>query len=102
MIFEETEAEIYRDLASLDMDLQGLAAKKKIHVQYVALERRDFQENGEYNLEGLFILLEHAIDAVGAKRVVLDSIGSLFAGVIDFVMPPEKMATELRRIAKAE
>lgn len=83
MTFEETEAEIYRDLASLDMDLQGLVAKKKIHVQYVALERRDFHENGEYNLEGLFVLLEHAINAVGAKRVVLDSIESLFAGVTD-------------------
>ena len=83
MTFEETEEEIYRDLSSLELDLKGLVLKKKIHVQYVALERRDFQENGEYNLEGLFILLEHAIDAVGAKRVVLDSIESLFAGVTD-------------------
>ncbi len=83
MSFEETEDELYKDLASLNLDLQGLVSQKKILIEYVLLERRDIQEKGEFNLEGLFIRLEHAIDAIGAKRVVLDSIESLFAGVTD-------------------
>ena len=83
MSFEETEDELYKDVASLSLDLQGLVSQKKILIEHVLLERRDIQESGEFNLEGLFIRLEHAIDAIGAKRVVLDSIESLFAGVTD-------------------
>ena len=83
MSFEETEDELYKDLASLNLDLQGLVSRKKILIDYVLLERRDIQASGEFNLEGLFIRLEHAIDAISAKRVVLDSIESLFAGVTD-------------------
>ncbi len=83
MSFEETEDELYKNVASLNLDLHGLVARKKILIEYVLLERRDIQESGEFNLEGLFIRLEHAIDAIGAKRVVLDSIESLFAGVTD-------------------
>ncbi len=83
MSFEETEDELYKDVASLNLDLQGLVSQKKILFEYVLLERRDIQEKGEFNLEGLFIRLEHAIDSIGAKRVVLDSIESLFAGVTD-------------------
>jgi circadian clock protein KaiC len=83
MSFEETQDEIYKDVASLNMDLQGLVSQKKILLEYVLLERRDIQERGEFNLEGLFIRLEQAIDSIGAKRVVLDSIESLFAGVRD-------------------
>jgi circadian clock protein KaiC len=83
MSFEETEDELYKDVASLNLDLQGLVSQKKILLEYVLLERRDIQEKGEFNLEGLFIRLEHAIDSIGAKRVVLDSIDSIFAGVTD-------------------
>jgi len=83
MSFEETEDELYKDVASLNLDLQGLVLRKKILIDYVLLERRDIQEKGEFNLEGLFVRLEHAIDSIGAKRVVLDSIESLFAGVTD-------------------
>ncbi|HXM20455.1 MAG TPA: circadian clock protein KaiC [Terriglobales bacterium] len=83
MSFEETEEELYKDVASLNLNLQGLVSQKKILLEYVLLERRDIQEKGEFNLEGLFIRLEHAIDSIGAKRVVLDSIESLFAGVTD-------------------
>jgi circadian clock protein KaiC len=83
MSFEETEDELYKDVASLNLDLQGLVKQKKIFLDYVLLERRDIQQAGEFNLEGLFVRLEHAIDSVGAKRVVLDSIESLFAGVTD-------------------
>ena len=84
MSFEEKEDELYENVASLNMDLRGLVAKKKIRLEHVLLERRDREETGEFNLEGLFIRLDHAIDIIGAKRVVLDSIDSLFAGVTDF------------------
>lgn len=80
--FEETEDELYNDVASLNLDLRGLVAKKKILLEHVLLERRDIQE-ADFNLEGLLIRLEHGIDSIGAKRVVLDSIESLFAGLTD-------------------
>ena len=82
MSFEETEEELYKDVASLSLDLQGLVSQKKILLEHVLLERRDIQEL-DFNLEGILIRLEHAIDAIGAKRVVLDSIESLFAGITD-------------------
>ena len=80
--FEETEEELYRDVASLDMNLRDLVSRKKILLEHIILERRDIQAS-DFNLEGLLIRLEHAIDAIGAKRVVLDSIESLFAGLAD-------------------
>ena len=83
MSFEETEDELYQDVASLNLDLSGLVLKKDIRFEHVLLERHDIHEKGEFNLEGLFIRLELAIDSIGAKRVVLDSIESLFAGITD-------------------
>ena len=82
MSFEETEAELFKDVGSLNLDLKGLVSRKKILLEHVVLDRRDIQES-DFNLEGLLIRLEHAIDSIGAKRVVLDSIESLFAGVTD-------------------
>ena len=83
MSFEETEDEIYQDVASLNLDLRALVSRKAIRFEHVLLERAEIQAKGDFNLEGLFIRLELAIDAIGAKRVVLDSIESLFAGIID-------------------
>ncbi len=83
MSFEETDDELYKDVASLNFDLKGLVSQKKILLDYVLLERRDIQEKGEFNLEGIFVRLEQAIESIGAKRVVIDSIESLFAGVTD-------------------
>ena len=83
MSFEETEDELYQDVASLNLDLSGLVSKKDIRFEHVLLERYDIHEKGEFNLEGLFIRLELAIDSIGAKRVVMDSIESLFAGITD-------------------
>jgi circadian clock protein KaiC len=74
---------LYIDVASLNLNLQALVAEKKILIDYVLLERKDIQDAGEFNLEGLFVRLELAIDSINAKRVVLDSIESLFAGVTD-------------------
>ncbi|MEX2437504.1 MAG: circadian clock protein KaiC [Candidatus Paceibacterota bacterium] len=82
MSFEETEDELYTDVASLNLDIQGLVSRKKISIEHVILERKDIQET-DFNLEGLFVRLEHAIDSIGAKRVVLDSIESIFAGITD-------------------
>lgn len=83
MSFEETGEELYKDVASLNLDLHALVSKKQIRLEHVILERADIRDKGEFDLEGLFIRLEHAIDSIGAKRVVLDSIESLFAGVKD-------------------
>lgn len=82
MSFEETEDELYTDVASLNLDLQGLVSRKKILIEHVRLEKKDIQET-DFNLEGLFVRLEQAIDSIGAKRVVLDSIESIFAGITD-------------------
>lgn len=82
MSFEETEDELYKDVASLNLDLQGLVSQKKILIEHVILERKDILET-DFNLEGLFVRLEHAIDSIGAKRVVLDSIESVFSGITD-------------------
>lgn len=83
MSFEETEEEIFQDVASLNLDFQALVSRNAIRFEHVILERNDILEKGEFNLEGLFIRLELAIDAIGAQRVVLDSIESLFAGITD-------------------
>jgi circadian clock protein KaiC len=82
MSFEETEDELYKDVTSLNMDLQGLVSRKKILLEHVILDRKDIQET-DFNLEGIFVRLEEAIDAIGAKRVVLDSIESIYAGITD-------------------
>ena len=82
MSFEETQEELYTDVASLNLDLQGLVSQKKILIEHVLLDKKDIQEI-DFNLEGLFVRLENAIDSIGAKRVVLDSIESIFAGITD-------------------
>ena len=82
MSFEETADELYANTASLSLDLKALVSQKKIVREHVILERKDVQEK-DFNLEGLLVRLEHAIDTVSAKRVVLDSLESLFAGIMD-------------------
>jgi circadian clock protein KaiC len=71
MMFEETGEELAANMRSLGFDLQRLQAQNRIAVDYVHIERSEIHETGEYNLEALFIRLEHAIETVGAKRVVL-------------------------------
>ncbi|RDJ93058.1 KaiC 1, partial [Lacticaseibacillus rhamnosus] len=73
-----------------DADLDRLMARRRLLVDYVRLERSEMTEAGEYDLEGLFIRLGHAIDTIGAKRVVLDTIELLFSGLTDrFVVRAE-------------
>jgi circadian clock protein KaiC len=94
MAFEETEAELKANVASLGFDLAGLVRRKKIAIDYVHIERSEVQESGEYDLEGLFVRLNHAIDSIGAKRVVLDTLEALFAS-----LPNEAiLRAELRRL----
>src|SRR5450432_3825826 len=94
MAFEETEAELKANVASLGFDLAGLVQRKKIVIDYVHIERSEARESGEYDLEGLFVRLNHAIDSVGAKRVVLDTLEVLFAS-----LPNEAiLRAELRRL----
>ncbi|MCX6954042.1 MAG: circadian clock protein KaiC [Verrucomicrobia bacterium] len=94
MAFEETEAELTANVSSLGFDLAGLVKKKKIVVDYVHIERSEVQETGDYDLEGLFVRLGYAIDSIGAKRVVLDTLEVLFAS-----LPNEAvLRAELRRL----
>ena len=94
MAFEETEAELKANVASLGFDLAGLVRRKKILVDYVHIEPGEIHESGEYDLEGLFVRLNHEIDTVGAKRVVLDTLEALFAGLRDEAI----LRAELRRL----
>ena len=94
MAFEETEKELTANVASLGFDLAGLVRRQKIVVDYVHLERSEVQDSGEYDLEGLFVRLGHAIASIGAKRVVLDTLKVLFAS-----LPNEAILRgELRRL----
>jgi circadian clock protein KaiC len=81
MAFEETGEELTANVASLGFDLKALVADKKLVLDYVFVDRSEFEETGEYDLEGLFIRLGYAIDSIKAKRVVLDTIEGLFAGL---------------------
>jgi circadian clock protein KaiC len=94
MSFEENEAELTSNVASLGFDLKGLSAKKKIVLEHVKIERSEIEETGEYDLEGLFIRLNYAIDTIGAKRVVLDTIEGLFAALPNHSI----LRSELRRL----
>jgi circadian clock protein KaiC len=94
MAFEESARDLAQNVASLGFDLADLAARKKLLVDFVSIERTEIQESGEYDLEGLFIRLGHAIDSIGAKRVVLDTIESLFGGLSNEAI----LRSELRRL----
>lgn len=94
MSFEEPSKDLSLNVKSLGFDLDKLKSEKKLVVDYVRVERSEIEETGEYDLEGLFIRLNHAIDSVNAKRVVLDTIESLFAGLDNQAI----LRAELRRL----
>ena len=94
MAFEETGGELSKNVASMGFDLPALVARKKLILDHVRVERSEIAETGEYDLEGLFIRLGSAIDAIGAKRVVLDTIESLFSGFSNTNI----LRAELRRL----
>ena len=94
MAFEETGADLADNVASLGFDAGSLIAAGKLLIDHVYIERSEIQEAGEYDLEGLFIRLDHAITSIGAKRVVLDTVEALFSGLPD----PVVLRAELRRL----
>jgi circadian clock protein KaiC len=94
MAFEETPDELAKNMASLGIDLNGLVSQKKLFLDFVHVERSEIQEAGDYDLEGLFIRLQSAIETVGAKRVVLDTLEALFSGFSNMGI----MRAEIRRL----
>ena len=79
--FEESPEDLAKNFASLGVDLKALRAKKLLEIDYVHLDASEMEVAGEYNLDGLFVRLESAIAAVGAKRVVVDTLETVFAGL---------------------
>src|SRR3954462_5742075 len=92
--FEETAEELTANVASLGFDLAALIAEKKLAIDYVYLERSFIEEAGDYDLEALCVRLRHAVDSIGAKRVLLDSVEALFAGLEN----ESVLRAELRRL----
>jgi circadian clock protein KaiC len=94
MSFEESPEELSQNVLSLGFDMDDLAARDLVTIEYVHVERSEIEETGEYDLEGLFIRLGYAIDSIGAKRVVLDTLEALFGGLTNQGI----LRAELRRL----
>jgi len=94
MAFEEKADELASNVASLGFDLIKLQDDKKLRLDHVHIDRSEIEETGEYDLEGLFIRLGFAIDSIGAKRVVLDTLENLFSGLSNQTI----LRAELRRL----
>ena len=94
MAFEETAEELAMNVRSLGFDLEELVNQRKMIVDFVRVERNEIEETGDYDLEGLFVRLNHAIDTIGAKRVALDTIETLFSGLSNVAI----LRAELRRL----
>ena len=92
--FEETAEELTQNVRSLGFDLDDLQTKEKLSIDYVRIERSEIEETGEFDLEGLFVRLGLAIDSIGAKRVVLDTLETLFGGFSNQAI----LRSELRRL----
>jgi circadian clock protein KaiC len=94
LAFEETAAELTQNVRSLGFDIDDLIKRKKLAVDFVRVERSEIEEIGNYDLEGLFVRLGHAIDTIGARRVVVDTIETLFSGLSNAAI----LRSELRRL----
>src|SRR6478672_1517729 len=94
MSFEERAEDLAANVASLGYDLDGLTEAGQLLIDHVRVERSEIEETGQCDLEGLFIRLGYAVDTIGAKRVVLDTIEALFAGFTDAGI----LRAELRRL----
>jgi len=92
--FEETEEELAANVASLGFDLDGLVERKKLWLEHIHIERSEIEQSGEYDLEGLFVRIHLAIESIGAKRVVLDTMESLFSELPN----PHILRAELHRL----
>lgn len=94
MSFEERAEDLVANVASLGYDLDQLVADGRLAIDHVQVDRSEIEENGEYDLEGLFLRLGWAVDAIGAKRVVLDTIETLFSSLDNQAV----LRAELRRL----
>lgn len=94
MTFEESAKDLTQNVASLGFDLNDLVTRRQLVVDHVYIERSEIEETGEYDLEGLFVRLGYAIDSIGAKRVVIDTIEAIFAGLPN----PHILRAEVRRL----
>jgi circadian clock protein KaiC len=94
MSFEESGNDLTTNVSSLGFDLEKLQNEKKLVIEHVRVERAQLEETGEYDLDGLFIRLGHAIDKIGAKRIVLDTIETLFSCFSNDAL----LRSELRRL----
>jgi circadian clock protein KaiC len=92
--FEETADELTANVRSLGFDLDDLIGRKQLEVDYIHIDRSEIQETGEFDLEGLFVRIEYALQTIGAKRVVLDTIEALFSGLSDSMI----LRSEIRRL----
>ena len=92
--FEETSTDLAQNFASLGFDVPGLIGAKKLAIDHVRVECSEIEESGGYDLEGLFVRLGYAIDQIGAKRVVLDTLEVLFANLSNEAI----LRAELRRL----
>jgi circadian clock protein KaiC len=92
--FEESEIELVKNVASFGWNLNGLCEHKKLFLDHVFIERSEIEETGKFNLDGLFIRIEAAMNAVCAKRIAIDSIESLFSGFTEEAL----LRSEIRRL----
>lgn len=94
LAFEEREQDLVQNVASLGFDLQAMVDKKQIALDHIHIERSQIEESGEYDLEGLFLRLEYAMDSVNAKRLVIDTLETIFGGLTNYGI----LRAELRRL----
>ena len=92
--FEESAEDLAQNVASMGFDLKALIARKKVVVDHIRVVRSEIEETGSFDLEGLFIRLGLAIDSIGAKRVVLDTLEALFGGFSNAAI----LRAEIRRL----
>jgi circadian clock protein KaiC len=94
--FEETEEELTANVASLGFDVADLVERKKLWLEHIHVDLAEIEQGGAYDLEGLFIRIHYAIESIGAKRVVLDTVESLFSELPS----PALLRAELRRLLR--
>jgi len=94
MAFEEKVEELETNVASLGFDLPKLQKNGLVRIDHIHIDKSEIEETGEYDLDGLFIRLQYAIDSIKAKRVVLDTIENLFSGLNNQAI----LRAELRRL----
>lgn len=94
LAFEETRDDLVANVASLGFDLARFEAEGSLALDHVNLVASEMVETGDWDLEGLFIRLGAAIDSVGAKRVVIDTLETLFTAFEDTAT----LRSELQRL----